>query len=93
MAAERKPGRTRGPRLGIKMFSQNPAYDVFVDLEAEGERNLLGNSRAAPTGIAALHFKDGIDQFFARSLRARSPFALARKQHAILLFCQHLVEM
>src|SRR5947209_11333840 len=41
----------------------------------EGQRDLLGNSRAAPTGITPFHFNDGIDEFFGRSFRT-SPTAV-----------------
>ena len=51
------------------MHCQNATYDVFVDLDTEGQRDLLGNSRAAPTGITPFHFNDGIDEFFGRSFR------------------------
>src|SRR5215471_3727567 len=30
------------------MFSNNPAHHVLVDVHAEGQRNLLGNSRTTP---------------------------------------------
>ena len=45
------------------MFSKNPAHHVLVDVHAEGQRNLLGNSRTTPRRVTSFHFNDGIDQF------------------------------
>src|SRR6266404_1984448 len=75
------------------MHSQNPPHDVLVDVEAEGQSDLLGNSGTAPGRITSFHFKDGIDEFLCRSLRPRLTPALGRKQHAVLTFCQDLMEM
>jgi len=50
----------------MEVYSENPADHVFVDVEAEGESDLLGNSLAAPGGIAPFHFNDRINQFFRR---------------------------
>jgi hypothetical protein len=57
------------------MGCQNPPNDVFVDLDAEGFNQLLGNPGAAETRIALLEFNDGSDQFRGWSLGTR--FALA----------------
>jgi len=55
------------------MDSQNPADYVFVDFDAEGQSDLLGNSLAAPSAIAPFHFNDGGDQVFGRSFGAWPP--------------------
>jgi len=68
-------------------------YDVFVDLDTEGQRDLLGNSRAAPTGITPFHFNDGIDEFFGRSFRTSPTAVFGGEQLSVLSFDQHLVEM
>ena len=75
------------------MHCQNAAYDVFVDLDTEGQRDLLGNSRAAPTGITPFHFNDGIDEFFGRSFRTSPTAVFGGEQLSVLSFDQHLVEM
>src|SRR5262245_50847593 len=75
------------------MYSENPTYYVLIDVGAEGERNLLGNSATTPSGIAPFHFNNRIDEFFGGSFRSRSSSAFGRKQHAVLSFRQHLVEM
>ena len=66
---------------------------VVVDLDGKSQRDLLGNSGTAPVGITPFHFNDGVNEFFVRSLRAGPPTALGRKQHAVLSFHQHVVEM
>src|SRR5215470_17122725 len=75
------------------MFSKNPAYHVLVDIHAEGQRNLLGNSRTTPGRVTAFHFNDGIDQFLGRPLWTRPTSALGRKQHVVLSFRQYVMEM
>jgi len=40
------------------MDSENPADHVFVDLDTEGQPDLLGNPLAAPRAIAAFHCDD-----------------------------------
>src|SRR5207247_6174400 len=74
------------------MHCQNATYDVFVDLDTEGQRDLLGNSRAAPTGITPFHFNDGIDEFFGRSFRTSPTAVFGGEQLSVLSFDQHLVE-
>src|SRR5215471_3662595 len=83
-----QPRRTARLGLWPVMFSKNPAHHVPVDVHAEGQRNLLGNSRTTPGRVTSFNFNDGIDQFFGRSLRTRPSSALGRKQHAILSFRQ-----
>jgi hypothetical protein len=52
----------------MEVYCENPADHVFVDVDAEGESDLLSNSLAAPGAIPPFHFDDRIDQFFGRSL-------------------------
>jgi hypothetical protein len=75
------------------MFSQNPAHYVLVDVHAESQPNLLGNSRTTPGRVTSFHFHDGIDQFLSRPLRTRPTSALGRKQHVVLSFRQYVMEM
>src|SRR2546426_10539224 len=93
MSKQREPGRTSRSGFRPKMHCQNAAYDVFVDLDTEGQRDLLGNSRAAPTGITPFHFNDGIDEFFGRSFRTSPTAVFGGEQLSVLSFDQHLVEM
>ena len=75
------------------MNAQDTANNILVDLDAESQRDLLSNAGTAPAGITPFHCNDGVDEFFLRSLRARPTPALGRKQHAVLSFPQHAVEM
>jgi hypothetical protein len=68
------------------MDAQDAANHILVDLDAESQRDLLGNAGAAPVGITPFHGNDGLDEFFPRSLRARPTPALGRKQQAVLPF-------
>src|SRR5437773_72453 len=42
----------------MEVYRQNPADHVFVDVDAECQGKLLGNSFAAPDAIAPFHFND-----------------------------------
>ena len=44
----------------MEVFCENPADHVFVDVDAEGEGDLLGNPLAAPGVVAPFHFKDRV---------------------------------
>src|SRR5215831_15213364 len=75
------------------MHPENPAHHVLVDIDTEGQPDLLCNSRAAPRGVAPFHFNDGIDQFFFRAFRTRPTPGMGRKQLAILSFDEQVMEM
>lgn len=49
------------------MFREYAANDIFVDLDAEGMRDLLGDPHVAETRIAAIHLDDGRDEFGGRA--------------------------
>ena len=74
------------------MNAQDTANYIFVDFNAESQDDLLGNSRTAP-GITPFQFNDCVDEFFIRSFGAKRTFVLVRKQHVVLSFGQHLVEI
>src|SRR5438093_9380783 len=93
MFQQREPGPTSRSGFRAKMCCQNAAYDVFVDVDTEGQRDLRGNSRTAPTGITPFHFNNGIDEFFGWSFRTRPKSVFGGEQHPVLSFDQHLVEM
>jgi hypothetical protein len=75
------------------MKAQDTANNVLIDLDAESQGDLLGDAGTAPVGITTFHCNDGVDQLSVRSLWARPTSALRRKQHAVLSFPQHSVEM
>jgi hypothetical protein len=68
------------------MNVQDTANNILLDLDAESQRDLLGNPGTAP--IRPFHCNDGIDETFLRSLRTRSLPALVGKQQAVLSFPQ-----
>ena len=45
------------------MPREHAAYDIFVDLDANGVRDLLGDAQAAESGVAAFHLHDCRDEF------------------------------
>src|SRR4029453_12270188 len=85
--------RTSGiARFQREMDSENPADNVFVDVHAEGESDLLGNALAAPGAIAAFHFDDRADQLFRRSFGTGSTDSFGRKQQSVFLLDQHFMK-
>src|SRR5262245_36758441 len=58
-----QPGRAIGSGSRSIVLREHPADDVFVDIDAKGTCNLLGDARAANTGIAALERDDRVDEF------------------------------
>ena len=59
----------RSPLPAGEMDSENSADHVFVNIDAEGQSDLLGNSFAAPGAIAPLHLHNCVDEFFRGSFR------------------------
>src|SRR6516162_9760395 len=93
MADKREPGWAFRIALRPVMSRENATYDILVDLDAEGQGELLSHSRATPVRITLFHFNDCVDEFFVRSFWARLTPTLGRKRHAVLSFRQHFVEM
>ena len=55
MADEGEPGRTRGAGVAWSIvFGEDSTNHIFVDLHAEGVRDLLGDAHIAKLGIAGL---------------------------------------
>src|SRR5689334_10591215 len=75
------------------MRAEHTAYNILVNLNAESQRDLLRDSRAAPSRITPLHFEDCLNQFFLRSLPARFASLLWREQKAIFSGDQNIMEM
>ena len=48
----------------LVMRAQDTANHVFINLDAESQRDLLGNAGTAPVGITSFHCHDDIDEFF-----------------------------
>ena len=45
------------------MLREHATYDIFVELDAKGVRDLLGDAQAAKARIAPLQRDDGGDEF------------------------------
>jgi hypothetical protein len=75
------------------MNAQHTADNVLIDLHTESQRDLLSNPGTTPAGITPFRCHDGLDEVFVGSLRARPTAVSGRKQHAVLSFAQHTVEM
>jgi hypothetical protein len=75
------------------MNAQETANNILVDLDAESQRDLLSDAGTAPVRITTFHRHDGVDEVFSWSLRARPTPAPRRKQHSVLSFPHHTLEM
>src|SRR6266851_7552359 len=53
VAEKREPGWTSRIRFRPVMHAQDTANHILVDLNAESQRDLLGNARTAPVGITS----------------------------------------
>jgi len=73
--------------------AQKTANDILVDLDAESQGDLLSDAGTTPGGIATFHGNDGVDEVFPRPLRAGPTPVFGRKQHPVLSFPEHAVEM
>ena len=51
------------------MLREDAANPIFVDINAEGMRNLLRDAHTAKLRIAALHLDDGRNEFGGRAFR------------------------
>ena len=93
MAEEREPGWASRIRFRPVMNAEDTANHILVDCNAESQGDLLGDAGTTPVGITPFQFNDCVDEFFMRSFWAGLTPTLRRKQHAVLSFRQHVVEM
>jgi hypothetical protein len=63
MTQEREPRRPVITAVGAVVCGQHSADHIFVEVEAKGLGQVLGDLWAAKAGIAPLEFTDGSDQF------------------------------
>ena len=66
------------------MFRQNAANHVFVDVDAKGTRDLLGDAGIADTGITAFEFDDRVDELLRWPFGAGAPMATRREKASII---------
>jgi hypothetical protein len=64
MTQEREPRRSVVTAFGAVVCGQHSADHIFVEVEAEGLGQVLGDLGAAKSGIAPLEFTDGSDHFW-----------------------------
>ena len=74
------------------MLREHAADDVFVNIDAKGTRNLLGDAGTANTGIAALELDDRVDEFLRWPFWAGAPMTTRREKPPIFAFLERLVE-
>jgi hypothetical protein len=64
-------GRTIGIRLGSRVYGKHAAHDIFVDLNAKGVSDLLGDADTTECRIEMLHLDDGREELRGWAFRAR----------------------
>jgi len=92
---ERQPRGAVGAGVAWPIvFRKHAANDIFVDLDAEGMSDLLGDPRVPETRIPPLHLHDGRDEFRGRTFG--TGFAAMRrrgKEQAVFPIHQGPVEV
>ncbi len=71
---------------------EHSADHVLVDLDLEGQTDLLGDPRTAPPGIAPLHRHNGVHQGLGRPFGTGAA-APGGKQPAVFVATQHPMEI
>jgi hypothetical protein len=66
--------------FGPIVLGKHPADDVFVDIDAKGSRDLLGDTGTADPRIAALERDDRVDEFLMMALLGRDVDDLSTKK-------------
>ena len=87
---EREPGGARGIRPTA--LGQDATDGVLSDLDATGERMLLGVALTAEPRVATLHLEDGIGRLGRRALGTGGSPALRGEQSPALSFRESAVE-
>ena len=75
MPDKAQPGWAIISRSGSIVFRQHAADHVFVDVDAKGTRDLLGDAGTANPGIAAFEFDDRVDELLRWPFWAGAPMA------------------
>ena len=88
------PGGARRTReSGRQVLRGHAAHDIFIDLDAEGVGDLLGNALIAESGVTKLHFDDRRDEFRRGTLRTGfGSSSRGGKQPAIFALDQRSME-
>jgi len=94
VANECQPGRAIGPRCRSKVFGKYAAHDIFVDLDAKGVRDLLGDAYATEARIAPLHLDDDGDELRGRTFGTGfAAMRRGRKEQLVLMIHQRPVKL
>jgi len=76
------------------VLREDPTHDIFVDVHAEGVRDLLGDAYTAELGIAAFKLNDCGDEFHRRTFRTRfTAMGRGAKERPVLSINQGLVKL
>lgn len=76
------------------VLREHVAHDIFVDVDAEGMRELLRDAYTAELGVAALQFNDRRDEFFGWTFGTGfAAMGLGGKEQAVFSIDQCLVEL
>lgn len=79
VAEESEPRWTT--RIGVRLVMnvEDAANPILVDLDIEGQSNLLSDSWTSPRGISLLHLENCLNQFLAGSFGTGSTPPLGRE--------------
>ena len=78
--------------LWLVVLGKNTSDDIFVDFDAESERDDVCDSWTTVAGIALLQIDDGIDKFPRWTFGSGSSVTFVAEQAAIFTFHQGAVE-
>ena len=56
--------------LWIEVIGEYASNDILIDIDAEGERDDVGDAWTAESGIASFQFHDGGDELLRRTFRS-----------------------
>src|SRR5258706_3366224 len=93
MGQKPQPGRAARSRQRSEMKRQNPTDHVPVDLDTEGQNDLLRDSWTSPSGITPFHLDDYIDKFSSGPFRTGPTLSTWRKKVAVFPILQCLVKV
>jgi len=66
------------------VLDENASDDIFIDLDSESSRYLLGNLAAAEAGVSLLHFDNRANEFSGRTFGSGAPSLFRLVEQAIL---------
>lgn len=79
-------------RPGLAVFGKDTTHDIFVDLNAESERDDVCNAWITKAGVSLLQFNDSRDELPRWPFRPASFVTFVAEQVAIFTFGERVVE-